>query len=212
MLIPIATTPMASLYDLIEWAYYAARARRPPDPARYVLTNSDWVLARATVLDYGGGDGRWAVELAERAARVVVADIDEDALHRVPVHPRVTSVLLDGVRLPFRSGAFDAVFVNHVFHHIEDLPSVLSELERVLRPAGRLVIIEFHPRACVTRVYRLLSRYRDHPCTFYAPRDLARHLQRRAFSVEHRQLDEFQFVIAASVPRFDLVRPAPQPS
>ncbi len=95
---------MTSLYDLILCAYYAAHARRPPDPTRYVLEQPEWLLSRSTVLDYGGGDGRWAVKLAARAAMVVVADIDEGALHRVPVHPRLRSVLLDGATLPFCSG------------------------------------------------------------------------------------------------------------
>ncbi len=163
------------------------------------------------MLDYGGGDGRWAVELAARAATVVVADIDEDALRRVPVHPQLRAVLLDGAALPFRSDAFDVVFINHVLHHVEDLPGLLSELARVVRPGGRLVAIEFNPRACVTRVFRVFSRYRAHPCTFWAPRDLAGLLRGRAFTVDHRKLDEFQYVIMAAVTTSDTAASAPHP-
>ncbi len=169
---------MTSRYDLILWAYYAAHPRKPPDPARHVLARFDWLPPGATVLDYGGSDGRWAVKLVDRAAVVVVAEIDEQVLHKVPDHPRVRRVLLDGARLPFRSGAFDLVFVNHVLHHVENLPSLAPELRRVVGPAGRLVVIEFHPGASVTRIYRVLSRYRTHPCTFYAPQTLARLLGR----------------------------------
>jgi SAM-dependent methyltransferase len=196
-----ATTWAMSIYDLIVWAYYAVHARRLPDPARYVLTNADWLSKKATVLDYGGGRGRWAVRLAERAALVVVAEIDEQALHKVPAHPRLRSVLLDGVRLPFRPGAFDLVFVNHVLHHVENLQNLAPELRRVVRPGGHLVVIEFDPRASVTRIYRFLSRYRKHPCTFYTPHGLARLLGGEILTVDNRKLDDFQYVLVASRPR-----------
>jgi len=193
-------TTMASIYDLIVWAYYTSHARRPPNPARYVLTQPNWLPPGATVLDYGGGDGRWAVPLAARARLVVVADVDERTLHRVPPHPHLRSVLLDGARLPFPSGVFDLVFVNHVLHHVEDLPTLAPELRRVVRPGGRLVAIEFHPSASVTRVYRVLSRYRRHPCTFYAPRTLAPLVAGSVFSAENCRLDDFQYVLVASRP------------
>lgn len=189
---------MASTYDLFAWMYYAAHVRTPPDPARYVLGQPNWLPSGAKVLDYGGGKGRWAAELAERADLVVVADIDERALQRVPSHPRLRSVLVDGVNLPFRSGAFDLVFVNHVVHHIEDLPSVVAELRRVVQRGGRLVIIEFHPSASVTRIYRILSRSREHPCTFYMPRALARLVGGQVLTAEEQRLDDFQYVLVVS--------------
>jgi ubiquinone/menaquinone biosynthesis C-methylase UbiE len=104
------------------------------------------------------------------------------------------------VSLPFRSGAFDLVFVNHVLHHVEKLPSLARELQRVLRPGGRLVVIEFHPRASVTRIYRFLSRYRTHPCTFYTLHGLTRLLGGEILTVEDRKLDDFQYVLVASRP------------
>ncbi len=189
---------MASIYDLVMWVYYAAHGRKPPDPARYVLAKPGWLLPGATVLDYGGGEGRWAVALAERAALVVVADIDEQALHRVPSHVRLRSVLLDGVMLPFRSDAFDLVFVNHVVHHVEDVPGLLHELRRIVRPNGRLVVIEFEPRASVTRIYRLLSRYRDRPCVFYSPAALTQLMGAQGLAAEDRRFDDFQYALVAS--------------
>jgi ubiquinone/menaquinone biosynthesis C-methylase UbiE len=150
------------------------------------------------VLDYGGGDGRWAIELAERAALVIVADVDEHALRSVPSHPRLQSVLVDGVTLPFHPGAFDLVFVNHVLHHVEDLSSVVAEVRRVVRKDGRLVIIEFDPSASVTRVFRFLSRYREHPCTLYTPRALIDLMRDLMLTAEERRLDDFHYGLVAA--------------
>jgi ubiquinone/menaquinone biosynthesis C-methylase UbiE len=194
----VAKKSMATAYDLIISTYYAAHLCKLPDPARYVLAQPGWLPRQATVLDYGGGAGRWAVELAARAALVVVADVDRNALRMVPSHPRLRSALVDGVTLPFRAGAFDLVFVNHVFHHVEDLPHLLPELRRVVRRGGRLIVIEFHPVALVTRIFRFLSRYRRSPCTFYPPRMLSDLVSGQTFVARHQRLDTFQYVIVAA--------------
>ena len=49
----------------------------------------------------------------------------------------------DALRLPFPSQSFDGVTVGFGIRNVEDLPRALSELTRVLRPGGRLVLLEF---------------------------------------------------------------------
>lgn len=46
----------------------------------------------------------------------------------------------DGVSLPFPSDRFDSIFSSEVFEHIFNLPQILPELYRVLRPGGRMLI------------------------------------------------------------------------
>ncbi len=192
---------MPSIYDLVIWGYYAAHRRRPPDPVGFVLAQPGWVPAAGAVLDFGGGDGRWALRLATaRGAQVTVADIDGAALRRVPPHPLVRPTLLEGPALPFPDGAYHLAFVHHVIHHVENFPPVLRELRRVIRPGGRIVCIEFHPDCTVTRIYRMLSRFRRHPCTFYTPEALTNLLGAPPFIAEQRMLDNFQYVVSARRP------------
>lgn len=187
-----------SIYDLVMWAYYGAQLQRLPDPARYVLERPGWVPEGGAVLDFGGGDGRWALRLAGgRGARVTVADIDEGALRRVPPYPLVRPTLLDGRGLPFCDGAFDLVFVNHVIHHVGDLAALLRDLRRVVKPGGRIVCIEFRPDCPVTWLYRFFSRFRRQPCMFYRPEALAALFRAPAFAAEHVMLDGFQYVVLA---------------
>ena len=82
----------------------------------------------------------------------------------------VRAVLLDGRTLPFRSGAFDLVFINHVIHHVADLPPVLRELRRVVPPGGRIVCIEFSPHCTVTCIYRVFSPPEGIPTPSTRPR------------------------------------------
>lgn len=54
-------------------------------------------------------------------------------------------VVLDARRLPFASGALRAIVMFNVFHHIPDVGALLAECERVLRPGGRVLLVDQHP-------------------------------------------------------------------
>jgi SAM-dependent methyltransferase len=65
-----------------------------------------------------------------------------------------------GEQLPFEAGHFDAVLARQALHHARDLPALLRELHRVLRPGGRLVAVREH----VISSHADLSRFFDlHP-------------------------------------------------
>jgi SAM-dependent methyltransferase len=53
-----------------------------------------------------------------------------------------TAILgFDGRRLPFPDETFDLVLSNQVFEHVDDLPGVMDEIRRVLKPGGRLLAL-----------------------------------------------------------------------
>ena len=65
-------------------------------------------------------------------------------------------VVLDARRLPFASGALRAIFMFNVFHHIPDAGALLGECERVLRPGGRMLIVDEHPGVLGDPILRYL--------------------------------------------------------
>ena len=93
-------------------------------------------------LDLGCGDGRLTAVLAAAVSAVTGADIAENALRRArQAHPAIafTRVPFDG-ELPFGDGGFDLVWAGEVIEHVADTARWLSEVRRVLAPAGRLVL------------------------------------------------------------------------
>jgi SAM-dependent methyltransferase len=105
-----------------------------------------FVLAEARsadrMLDLGSGDGTFTAALAPRVAHVVGAEVAEAAVSRARRrHPGLTFELvpLDGP-LPFADGAFELVWSSEVIEHVADTGRWLSEVRRVLAPAGRLLL------------------------------------------------------------------------
>ncbi len=97
--------------------------------------------SRPIVLDVGGDDGSFTRPLVERGGRVVVLDVNRDALKLVSRD--ANPVLADVRRLPFRDGAFHGATARATLHHVpDDFSQALGEISRVLKAEGLLVLQE----------------------------------------------------------------------
>ena len=94
-------------------------------------------------LDVATGTGDLAIELASRGGDVVGSDFSEGMLDRARVKaPGLTWEQADAMALPYPDDAFDAVTVGFGVRNLADLDRGLLEMNRVLRPGGRAVILE----------------------------------------------------------------------
>jgi 2-polyprenyl-3-methyl-5-hydroxy-6-metoxy-1,4-benzoquinol methylase len=102
----------------------------------------DALNAGERLLDIGCGEGRFAAAASEAGTEVLAADVAEEALRRARLlHPRLDARLIDGEgSWDFEDGSFDVVWAGEVIEHVADTASWLSELRRVLRPGGRLLM------------------------------------------------------------------------
>ncbi len=98
------------------------------------------------VLDIGAGRGWAAKQFAKRGCRVVALDIVPDeniGLGRAwaimkEAHVHFDLTIGDGENLPFLPNSFDIVYCSATLHHAADLPLFLQNIQRVLKPHGRL--------------------------------------------------------------------------
>ncbi|WP_341256887.1 demethylmenaquinone methyltransferase [Gordonia malaquae] len=97
---------------------------------------------RDVVLDLAAGTAVSTTELAASGATVVAADFSLGML-RAGVRRAVPKVAADALHLPFADASFDAATISFGLRNVNDVPLALSELKRVLKPGGRLVICEF---------------------------------------------------------------------
>jgi demethylmenaquinone methyltransferase / 2-methoxy-6-polyprenyl-1,4-benzoquinol methylase len=109
------------------------------------------------VLDACCGTGDLAVAAHEAGGEVTGVDFSERMLERARRKSgEVEWVQGDALALPFPDGAFDAATVGFGVRNLDDLERGLAELRRVLRPGGRLAILEItRPSGLLAPFYRL---------------------------------------------------------
>jgi SAM-dependent methyltransferase len=88
------------------------------------------------ILELGAGTGYQARELSRRGFEVEAIDVASSTLRLSRVFPVID---YDGLNIPFSDASFDIVFSSNVLEHVLDLPKVLAETRRVLRPGGYAV-------------------------------------------------------------------------
>jgi ubiquinone/menaquinone biosynthesis C-methylase UbiE len=94
------------------------------------------------ILDAGGGTGRIAQALVGKAARVFVADVSMGMLRQASRKTGLLEVNSFTEALPFQNLSFDRILMVDALHHVSDHRGTASELWRVLKPGGWLVIEE----------------------------------------------------------------------
>jgi demethylmenaquinone methyltransferase / 2-methoxy-6-polyprenyl-1,4-benzoquinol methylase len=94
-------------------------------------------------LDVATGTGDLAIALARRGGEVVGSDFSEGMLERARVKSRsVRWEQANALALPYPDDGFDAATVGFGARNFSDLPQGLREMARVVRPGGRVVVLE----------------------------------------------------------------------
>jgi ubiquinone/menaquinone biosynthesis C-methylase UbiE len=103
------------------------------------------------LLDIGTGTGRMLEIFSPQVERAVGVDLSREMLAVARVNLERASLRNCSIRqadmyqLPLASASFDAVVIHQVLHYAERPGAVIAEAGRVLRPEGRLVIVDFAP-------------------------------------------------------------------
>jgi len=108
------------------------------------------------IVDFGCGPGFFTIPLARVAAKTIAVDVSSRMLEKAASHAKKSGVTVeflrsDGTEVKLEDESVDVILLAHVFHEIDHKPRVLSEFRRIMRPSGRLMIVER------TRGSRLLS-------------------------------------------------------
>jgi demethylmenaquinone methyltransferase/2-methoxy-6-polyprenyl-1,4-benzoquinol methylase len=143
---------IAPVYDAMNRAMTAGLDRRwRRETARTVVSPGD------RVVDVCCGTGDLAIAARHAGGVVTGLDFSERMLARARTKSdEIEWVEGDALALPFADGSFDAVTVGFGVRNLDDLERGLGELRRVLRPGGRLGILEITtPHGVLRPFFRL---------------------------------------------------------
>jgi arsenite methyltransferase len=155
------------------------------------------------VLDIGCGPGMLACEMA-----AVVAP--RGSVHGVDISPSMLAIArrrrppagaaqpeyaeADALAIPYADASFDAAVSTQVYEYVEDMPAALAEARRVLRPGGRLLVLDtdwdsivWHSRD-PERMRRVLAAWEAHLVHPDLPRRLTGLLEDAGFVVQDRSV------------------------
>ena len=97
-----------------------------------------------SVLDMAAGTGTSTAAFARPGVRLVAGDFSEGMLAEGRKrHPEIEFVFADATKLPFKAKEFDATTISFGLRNVVDVEAALSEMFRVTKPGGRIVICEF---------------------------------------------------------------------
>ena len=138
------------------------------------------------VLDLGCGAGRFLAALRDAGADAVGVELAEHALERAARNvPGADLRRFDG-GIPLGHGEVDLVWCSEVLEHVPDTIGLLTEIRRVLRPAGRLLLtVPDHGR--LKRTLIAFAHFDAHfdpqgqHLRFYSRRSLTRALRATGF-------------------------------
>jgi demethylmenaquinone methyltransferase/2-methoxy-6-polyprenyl-1,4-benzoquinol methylase len=114
-------------------------------------------LQPSRLLDVASGTGDLALEIQDGcpACEVVATDFCAEMLVHAASRGVATTVVADALKLPFGDASFDVVTVAFGLRNMADYPAALREMQRVLRPGGHLLILDFSlPRGPLRPLYR----------------------------------------------------------
>ncbi len=131
-------------YEQFFRRYDAFRYAKEP----HILKNLDRIdFGGKRILEIGLGQGADAEQIVRRGGIYSGVDLTEESAKRVRMRFSLHELPFENIerasalKLPFDDGRFDIVFSHGVLHHIPEIGKAQSEIARVLKPGGRLIVM-----------------------------------------------------------------------
>ncbi|HWQ17882.1 MAG TPA: class I SAM-dependent methyltransferase [Sulfolobales archaeon] len=163
---------------------------------KHIASKTPKVLEVAT----GFGINTWALlEFLKSVGGVLTSvDIDSKAIRRARkifrryVEEGILSLdVVDARSLPYNSGSFDYIVSHMTMHHINDIEAALDEMLRVLKPGGKIIIVDLNP----TIIMSMIPEHGKKKLSSVRSR-VIKHIWERLSVIDHGDLRFSYYIVA----------------
>lgn len=146
-----------------------------------------------TLLDLGGGTGLFARRLVGRCGEIHLLDESQRMIEQADCEKiRVRSGDATNTGYPERS--FDWVVLSDVIHHIREQDRLFTEVARLLKPGGRLLVNEIDREKTLGRLFGKLEGFVFPPVYHVGFMELSEALARYGFTLRQKVQDTWSFI------------------
>ncbi len=141
--------PSPSQFPAAERHRLVDEDRRRRQPFELIISRME-LRPGEEVADLGAGIGYLSIPLADAGARVVALDLQQQMLDGIRERDggseRIRLVRAELPAIPLPDASLDRVLMVNVFHEVDDKPALVREISRVLRPNGRVSLVDWQAR------------------------------------------------------------------
>ncbi|HYY49525.1 MAG TPA: class I SAM-dependent methyltransferase [Nitrososphaeraceae archaeon] len=161
------------IVKLQELTYTIGAAKRVQVMSEYVDIRSDDVI-----LDIGGNTGKVTEAYSNNCKEVVVLEPKRNVVEYGKSHrPNIKFVEGEAENIPLPDAYFDKVVASASFHHFSDHDKALEEMKRVLKPDGKIIILEIDPNTRRGECLKFCETVFHTGAKLYQPAQLSKKIQ-----------------------------------
>ena len=174
----IVMTNIRELYNnfivkLQEFTYTIGATKRIQIMSEYIDIRPSDIL-----LDIGGNTGKITAAYSDNCREVVVLEPKHSIVeHGRSNRPRIKFVEGEAENIPLPDEHFDKVVASVSFHHFSDQDSALEEMKRVLKPDGKIIILEIDPNTLKGKCLKFCETLFHTGAKLYQPSQLSKKLR-----------------------------------
>ena len=161
------------IVKLQELTYTIGAAKRVQVMSEYVDIRSDDVI-----LDIGGNTGKVTEAYSNNCKEVIVLEPKRNVVEYGKSHrPNIKFVEGQAENIPLPDAYFDKVVASASFHHFSDHDKALEEMKRVLKPHGKIIILEIDPNTRRRERLKFCETVFHTGAKLYQPAQLSKKIQ-----------------------------------
>ncbi|RQD68908.1 MAG: methyltransferase domain-containing protein, partial [Halanaerobium sp. MSAO_Bac5] len=98
---------------------------------------------------------------------------------------------------PFSDNSFDYLTISDALHHFREVEAALSEASRVLKPGGKIYILDFNPQTIFAKIIIFFEKLAGEPVNFYLPDKLTDLMAENCLNSSYEYLNKSLYLIKA---------------